>query len=434
MQMPIDQNVKSTNEKGRNITNHLHSLETKKSISWIKRNLSRNLLFKQFKKIKNGYLVINTKNNSHSFGDKDAYLHASMEVHDESIFYDMLIGGELFLGLGYVNKKWHSESPHDVLLVIMLNCEIFKPVLNKSLRLVPYGRKVRQYLYNRIENTITNNKDLVGLTYNIGNDFHEWMLGPSMQYSCAIWPHPEATYLEAQDYKMELVAKKLKVEKSHTVLEVGCGWGQLADHIHKTYGAEVKGIALAREQVAFAQENFPGCTFEYADYREVEGEYDRVISVGMVTHVGRRFINEYIQTLTDRLKPGGRLLIHTMMYNDKIFFLEGAQKFPTFPALVMPNADAVTHGDLTGAAMNTGELRVVHSETFGMHYARTGKEWLKNLRSHKKDVLEKYSERQFRAFEYAWSMGSASMETGTTLVHMVFEKQPYGSPLTNTIL
>ncbi|TNE48697.1 MAG: class I SAM-dependent methyltransferase [Deltaproteobacteria bacterium] len=399
--------------------------------------IARRIFFRVLSKLEHGRLVIEeVDGTSRAFGPEDAPLQARMVVADTTLYRDILTGGELNLGLGYVNQKWESESVYRVVLILLLNVSLFRSPVRFSTRWLPYGRKLRAKLDRSLENTIEHNKTMVGITYDVGNDFQRWMIGRDMQYSSAIWAHPEQTYDEAQRNKMEKVVGKLRVEPHHRVLEVGCGWGQLSHLIYESSGASVKGIALSREQIEYARENYPGCEFVYQDYRELDPNetFDRIVTVGMVTHVGRNYLNTYLKTLASHLRPGGRLVLHTMMYNDGVFFVDGRTKFPTFPALVMPNSDAVSHGDLARAAMATGELRVVHSETFGVHYARTGQHWLANLVQHKEQVIQRYSERHYRAYYYAWSMGSAAMETGTTLVQMVFEKQPYGSPFTHSML
>jgi cyclopropane-fatty-acyl-phospholipid synthase len=256
------------------------------------------------------------------------------------------------------------------------------------------------------------------------------MLGPSMNYSCAIWPRADATLEEAQEYKMQLVARKAKIEKGQRVLEIGCGWGTLADYISRTTGGRVKAIALCHEQVDYCRRKYPHLDFEYRDYREIEGTYDSIVSVGMAEHVGRFYMDEYMRIVGEHLRQGGRFVLHTMIYHGVDLFMSGgARKHLNFSSVLMPNADSPTPSQVVKSALRSGALRLLHYETFGIHYTRTAQEWLKNLKAHKAEILGRYPEKLFRSHEYSWYMGGAAMETGTSLVQMVFEKNPYGDPL-----
>ncbi len=409
-----------------------HLLPKSKQRSGILTSMARRSFYRVLSNIEHGGLTIECGDETTSFGDSAAQTQGRMQVRDQSLFLDILTEGELGLGQSYVERKWESESPYHVVLILCLNEHLFRRTIRRFSALVPAGRRLK-----RLMSTLNDRREQrknVGLAYDVGNDFFEWMLDPSLTFTCAIWPHAEATLEEAQQHKQKLSLAKLRVEPEHSVLEAGCGWGHFAHFIHQQTGARVTGFALSREQIGYASEHYPDCQFEYADYRDMTGSYDRIISIGMVDHVGNENIEDCVGHLAGLLKPGGRMLIHGMMYNDGIFHLDGAnRRYPTFSQVLMPGASAITHGGLVAAAMHNG-LRVVHSETFGIHYARTCRAWLDNLHRHREAILERYSERLYRAYCYAWAIGSASMETGTTLVQMVFEKKPHGSSLRDSIL
>jgi cyclopropane-fatty-acyl-phospholipid synthase len=270
--------------------------------------------------------------------------------------------------------------------------------------------------------------------YDVGNEFFSWMLGPSMVYTCAIWPGANATLEEAQENKMRLVTEKARIEPHHSVLDLGCGWGTLCDFIQRRTGARVKGIAFAREQIKYAQEHYPDCEFEYQNYDRLEGEYDRIVCVGMAEHVGRPNLVSFLRLVSDHLKPGGRFVLHTMQSYDGILMQSSSARWTSFASVAMPNGDVPSITDVVSSTLQSGSLRIVHTEGFGIHYARTGQAWLANLIRNRDKVIAAYSEELFRTYEYSWSMGSAAFETGMTLAHMVFEKQPYGAPHTHSIL
>ena len=138
--------------------------------------------------------------------------------------------------------------------------------------------------------------------------------------------------------------------------------------------------------------------------------------------------------MSDHLKPGGRFFLHTMQSYDGLLMASATERWTSFASVAMPNGDTPSMSNLVRAAMHSGSLRIVHSETYGVHYARTGLAWRDNTMRHREDIVRAYSEELYRTYIYSWSMGSAMFETGVTLVHIVFEKQPYGSDLTNSML
>ena len=218
------------------------------------------------------------------------------------------------------------------------------------------------------------------------------------------------------------------------MLDLGCGWGTLCDYVQRRTGARVKGITFAREQVRWATEHYPNCEFEYRNYDRIEGEYDRIVCVGMAEHVGRQNLVDFLRVVSDHLRPGGRFVLHTMQSHDGVLMQSGTERWTSFASVAMPNGDVPSMADLVRATLRTATMRIVHTETFGLHYARTGQAWLRNVVGHRDQIVSAYSESIYRTYVYSWSMGSAAFETGMTLAHLVFEKQPYGTSYTHSLL
>ena len=154
----------------------------------------------------------------------------------------------------------------------------------------------------------------------------------------------------------------------------------------------------------------------------------------MAEHVGRENLDDFMRLVCELLVPGGRFVMHTMCSYEGVLMLSDRERWTSFASVVMPNGDVPSMANVVKSAMNTGMMRLVHSETFGVHYARTGKAWLDNLVRNKDRIVAAYSEELYRTYFYSWSMGSAAFETGLTLAHFVFEKKPFGSPLTHSLL
>ncbi|MFF1277270.1 class I SAM-dependent methyltransferase [Streptomyces marokkonensis] len=222
--------------------------------------------------------------------------------------------------------------------------------------------------------------------YDVGNDFYEIVLGPSMVYSCAYWPAPppEGTLEQAQHDKLELVARKLGLEPGGRLLDVGCGWGSMAIHAAREHGVSVVGITLSQEQAAYARKRVAdeGLTdrveIRVQDYRDVtDGPYDAISSIGMAEHVGSERYLEYATVLHRLLRPGGRLLNHQIArrpHRDETSYRADA----FIDAYVFPDGELAPLGTTVSLLERAGfEVRDV--ESIREHYALTLRRWVANL-------------------------------------------------------
>ncbi|MFI1657719.1 class I SAM-dependent methyltransferase [Streptomyces sp. NPDC020472] len=226
-------------------------------------------------------------------------------------------------------------------------------------------------------------KQAISHHYDVGNDFYELVLGPSMVYSCAYWSEG-GTLEDAQRDKLDLVARKLNLKEGDRLLDVGCGWGSMAIHAAREYGARVVGVTLSREQAAHARKRIAdeGLTdlieIRVQDYRDVtDGPYDAISSIGMAEHVGAAKYREYADDLYALLKPGGRLLNHQISRRPEPD--EDAYEIDAFiDAYVFPDGELSPMGSTLTVLEDAGfEVRDV--EAIREHYALTLRRWVANL-------------------------------------------------------
>lgn len=220
--------------------------------------------------------------------------------------------------------------------------------------------------------------------YDVGNDFYEIVLGPSMVYSCAYWPAPDSTLETAQSDKLDLVCRKLGLKPGMRLLDVGCGWGSMAMHAAREYGVSVVGITLSQEQAAYARKRVAdeGLTdkveIRVQDYRDVgDGPYDAISSIGMAEHVGAERYLEYADVLHRLLKPGGRLLNHQIARRPQRE--ESSYEVDDFiDAYVFPDGELQPVG-ATVAQLERAGFEVRDVESIREHYALTLRRWVANL-------------------------------------------------------
>ncbi|MFF5013436.1 class I SAM-dependent methyltransferase [Streptomyces sp. NPDC001165] len=236
----------------------------------------------------------------------------------------------------------------------------------------------RRHLHTR-----RSDKEAISHHYDVGNDFYEIVLGPSMVYSCAYW-EDGGTLESAQRDKLELVCAKLGLKEGQRLLDVGCGWGSMAIHAAREHGVSVVGVTLSQEQAAYARKRVAdqGLTdrveIRVQDYRDVvDGPYDAISSIGMAEHVGAERYLAYARSLSALLKPGGRLLNHQIARRPQ--HDESAYETDRFiDAYVFPDGELAPVGTTVTQLERAGfEVRDV--ESLREHYARTLRRWVANL-------------------------------------------------------
>jgi cyclopropane-fatty-acyl-phospholipid synthase len=228
--------------------------------------------------------------------------------------------------------------------------------------------------------------------YDVSNRFYSWVLGPSMAYTCAVYPDAAATLEQAQAEKFDLVCRKLDLRPGQRLLDVGCGWGGMVRHAVTHYGVTALGVTLSRQQAEFAQkaiaEDGLGDRAEvrHLDYRDVtEGGFDAVSSIGLTEHIGRRQLPGYFGHLFARLSEGGRLLNHSI--TRPTTDAPGLLRRGFINRYVFPDGELLGVGTIISAMQDRG-FEVRHEENLREHYARTLHAWGDNLEEHWREAVE----------------------------------------------
>lgn len=207
--------------------------------------------------------------------------------------------------------------------------------------------------------------------YDFDNALFEWMLGPSMNYSCGYWRN--ASDLDsAQNAKMELICRKLRLKPGMTVLDIGCGWGALAAYMKEHYEVEVTGISISEEQIRYARDKWPAINFLLEDYRSLEGKFDRIVSVGMFEHVGYKNYDEFMRTAHRLLKSDGLFLLHTIGANRQ---RKGTD--PWIDKYIFPNGMLPSQENMVKAFAPYFIMEDWHN--FGADYDKTLMAWSKRF-------------------------------------------------------
>jgi cyclopropane-fatty-acyl-phospholipid synthase len=270
--------------------------------------------------------------------------------------------------------------------------------------------------------------------YDVSNDFYRRMLGPSLVYSCAYFASPADTLEAAQERKLELTCRKLRLEPGERLLDIGCGWGSLLLHAAERHGARGVGITVSEEQAALARERVRDAglgdriEIRVADYREVaDGPYDKIASVGMVEHVGLGQLAGYAAVIARLLRPGGLVLNHGIAR----LFSEPAGEKSLIQRYVFPDGELPPLGRVLGALQGAG-LETRDVESLREHYALTLRRWIGNLAAEREAMTAEVGEERMRVWELYMSGSALAFEDGEISVFQVLAAQrgdAHGLPL-----
>ena len=254
--------------------------------------------------------------------------------------------------------------------------------------------------------------------YDGSNRFYEWVLGPSMAYTCACYPTADATLEEAQAAKFDLVARKLGLHEGMRLLDVGCGWGGMVMHAAREYGVKALGVTLSEQQASWAQQAIEKAGLSglaevrHLDYRDVaETDFDAVSSIGLTEHIGKRQLPGCFQFLLGKLKPEGRLLNHCITRPDNIEPPVRQRGF--INRYVFPDGELEGPGYLVSLMHDTG-FEVRHEENLREHYAKTLAAWGVNLDAHWKEAVQEVGEGTARV----WRLYMAGSRLGFDRNHI----------------
>lgn len=310
-----------------------------------------------------------------------------MQVHNDQLFQRILAKGTLGLGEAYMDGWWNCEHV-DQFIARVTRAELRRKIAPLALlwptlqaRLINLQSRSRAFEVGEAH-------------YDAGNDLFERMLDKRMTYSCGYWKNAD-NIDAAQEAKLDLVCRKIGLQNGQRVLDIGCGWGSFAGFAAERYGAEVFGVTVSKEQGTWVEERYKNLPVKalVQDYRELNGKYDHIVSIGMFEHVGRKNYREFMQVVKRCLKPGGLFLLHTVGRRKTRNAAE-----PWSNKYIFPNAQVPSMADISRATENIFVMEDMHN--FGAYYDRTLLAWHVNFERHWPEIADKYGERFYRMWRY----------------------------------
>jgi len=376
-----------------------------------------------------GFLLIDADSKKHIIGFPKKKNPITLKILNKKLHYKLLLRPDLYFGEAYSNGEVLIENGTltNFLDIVLMN--IGRSEINFFSKLINKIDGSYRYLTNF--NFIKKSKMNVSHHYDLSDELYDLFLDPKKQYSCAYFKNKNDTLEDAQNNKIQHIIKKLNIQPNQKILDIGCGWGSLAIDIAKSTNCEVTGITLSENQFAYCVKKAKELNmenqvrFKLIDYRELNEKFDRIVSVGMFEHVGRKFYKKFFKQIEKLLVYNGVSLIHTI----------GSVNSPRDPhpwvtKYIFPGGYTPSLSEVTTPIEKAG-LIVSDIEVLKLHYSYTLRHWKENCIKNKAQIIEMFDERFFRMWEFYLTGCEIAFKWGDQVVYQLQLTKSYTStPIT----
>lgn len=365
------------------------------------------------------------------FGGDDSSITANIKITDPRFFKKVVLYGDIGFGEAYVEGYWETESITNVISWMILNVENNPAISGGSRRFSPISiLKYINKVYHKMNlNSRTGSRRNISSHYDLNNDFFRLWLDESMTYSSAIFKSEQTTLLEGQIEKYDRICRELKLKPTDHVLEIGCGWGGFSAYAAKNYGCRITAVTISKEQFDFAlkrinDNNLSGqVEVLLKDYRDIEGQFDKIVSIEMIEAVGHEFLPAYFSKIDQLLKKDGAVALQAITSHDSNYKqlrkgVDWIQKH-IFPGSLLPSI-----GIINEVVNKTSNMHLHSLMGFGYDYARTLKEWREKFNSRVEDIMQLKFDTEFvRKWNYYLSYCEAAFKMrNINVVQLVYTR------------
>ena len=376
-----------------------------------------------------GFVLVDANSNNYVIGTPKKETPVKLKILNKKLHYKLFLYPDLFFGEAYTDGSIVIENGTltEFLDIALRNVgrnetNIFSATLNKF-------RGTHRFLTNF--NFISKSKSNVAHHYDISDDLYELFLDTKRQYSCAYFKNENDTLETAQNNKIDHIIKKLNLKPNQKILDIGSGWGSLAIEIAKKSQCEVVGITLSENQLEYSKKKAKEMNlenqvqFKLIDYRQINEKFDRVVSVGMFEHVGRKFYNKYFKQVSNLLKDDGIALIHTIGSVNP-----PRDPHPWITKYIFPGGYTPSLSEVTTPIENAG-LIVADIEVLKLHYSHTLRHWKENCINNKEKIIEMFDDKFFRMWEFYLTGCEMAFKWGDQVVYQFqLTKNYHATPVT----
>jgi len=372
--------------------------------TWFQRTVRQRML-QRLSRLEHGVLVLEDGEKRHSFGAKTGELDltARIQILDPRFWADVALGGNTGAGESYMRGHWTCDDLTAAVRILVRNREVLSSLDNTA-------SWATQPLYRLLHWIHRNSRDgsrrNIAAHYDLGNDFFQLFLDPTMNYSCGIFAGEDQSMEEASLAKMDAICRKLDLRAEDHLLEIGTGWGALAVHAASRYGCRVTTTTISRRQHEIAARRVAEAglqdrvTLLLEDYRDLRGSYDKLVSVEMIEAVGHHYLDTYFARCSELLKPDGLMLLQAItirdqLYADAVKSVDFIKRY-IFPGGFIPSVNAISD-----SVTRATDMRLFHLQDIGPHYATTLRKWRERFFENVARIRQlDYSESFLRMWEF----------------------------------
>lgn len=388
----------------------------------------RQKILGQLSQITGGRIHLHDSLGSQTLGNDESAtgIHVRLNIRSPEFYRQVALNGSVGAGESYMDNIWHCDDLVGLIRLLVINRDLLDSMESGTAKV---GGWLMKSAHAFTRNTRTGSKKNIAAHYDLGNDLFKLFLCDNMMYSSAIFTSTEDTLEVASDRKLERICQKLDLKPSDHLIEIGTGWGGMALYAAKNYGCKVTTTTISKEQHALASQRIADAglsdrvTLLLQDYRDLEGSYDKLVSIEMIEAIGHQYLDTYMAKCTSLLKPDGLALIQAITiedhrYQQALHSVDFIKRY-IFPGSFIPCVNAMVN-----AAAQSGPLRLLNLEDIGPSYARTLHEWRRRFMSQLDQVRSLgYDDRFIKMWEFylAYCEG-AFIERSISDVHLLFAR------------
>ena len=395
--------------------------------------ICRNLMLSYLAKLQQGCIELVEDHDKQLLGDPQADLRVTLTIVDPAFYQKLVLGGSVGAGESYIEGHWRTDNLTALVQIFARNMTLLDELESGWARISKPALKLLNW---RNRNSKAQSKKNISAHYDLGNSMYQLFLDQSMMYSSAVYPSAQSTLAEAQQHKLKLICDRLQLKASDHLMEIGTGWGSLAIFAAKNYGCRVTTTTISREQYDYAKAQIAAAGLEqqitllFQDYRELTGQYDKLVSIEMIEAVGHEYLDGYFAKCSSLLKADGLMLLQAITIADQRYEfyrreVDFIKKF-VFPGGCLPSMLRMTQA----AAQHT-DLVIRQVQDIGLDYARTLADWCSNFMAARDAVHQLgFDDRFVRLWHfYLCYCEGGFLERATSAVHLVLSKPGHRQPL-----
>lgn len=395
------------------------------NLSWFNR-LCRQFALNFISQLKHGDITVVEGNQRLRFGDEHAELKTVITVVDPGFYQKMVMAGSVGGGEAYIYGWWRCDNLTVLVRIFALNLATLDKLDSTITRL---GRPLLKLLNWRNRNSKQQAKKNIAAHYDLGNDMYRLFLDNSMMYSSAVYPDATADLAQAQQHKLQMLCEKLQLKPADHLLEIGTGWGSMAIFAAQHYGCKVTTTTISKQQYDYVKARITALglqqhiTLLLSDYRDLNGKYNKLVSIEMIEAVGEEYLDTYFEKCASLLTADGLMVLQAITIADQRYS-QYVREVDFIKRYVFPGGCLPSVSRMTDAISRKTDLAVRHLQDIGFDYARTLRDWCDNFMQARDKVHQLgYDDNFVRLWQfYLCYCEGGFRERATSGVHLVLSK------------